>query len=341
MAKMPLSSPSSSAFSELFRRSRFASYDPSIPQTYSSPQAHARRGDYGLKRPLPITYKDSYITVSHVEHHANFTDWNNAAPLVNFVNHVQELNITPRTPSIGPWDQALGDAKLSWLIDSEFAFQDQHEPYDGLGLRGARAYGAKRPPPQQPPGHVSPNTAQLNIMSLSPRKFKSYLSKLPALSDSYKHHLWGQQKALLPADQTSFQRDHNVLYVASQPQFNTHKFHRPFLAKHFSATSPPISTHKIKKNDHPYRPCQPKRRAPTPSHWRSHVHSLLSSGNRPYHFPSAWFRITTEPTLATPFFADKNRNRQNQNQNYLSLIGGIVAPSCTDTMLIFISLLQS
>jgi len=41
--------------------------------------------------------------------------------------------------------------------------------------------------------------------------------------------------------------------------------------------------------------------------------------------PQPGFVLQTEPTLTTPFFADKNRNRQNQNQNYLSLIGGIVA----------------
>ena len=39
-------------FSRLLRQSRIASFDPSIPQVYTSPPAYASRGDWGLKRPL-------------------------------------------------------------------------------------------------------------------------------------------------------------------------------------------------------------------------------------------------------------------------------------------------
>ncbi|KAN0061733.1 hypothetical protein ACQY0O_005725 [Thecaphora frezii] len=42
-----------SQFSRLLRQSRIASFDPAIPQVYSTPPAYAARGDWGLKRPLP------------------------------------------------------------------------------------------------------------------------------------------------------------------------------------------------------------------------------------------------------------------------------------------------
>ncbi|EPQ28661.1 uncharacterized protein PFL1_03964 [Pseudozyma flocculosa PF-1] len=47
------SSGAPSQFSRLLRQSRVASFDPTIPQVYSTPPAYAARGDWGLKRPLP------------------------------------------------------------------------------------------------------------------------------------------------------------------------------------------------------------------------------------------------------------------------------------------------
>lgn len=352
-----------SGFGELLRRSRFASYDSTIPQAYCSPQAYARRGDYGLKRALPLRYKDSSVTVSHVDHHAQFTNWNNASPLVRFVSRYQELNMTPRTMPTGSWDQSLGDAKLHWLIDSEFApnhyskpFNSQSvsshhseplnvksasnsepldpkvasnpkllkpqlasnthtEPRDGLGRLGVGAYGAKRPPPQQ--SSYTPNPAQLNIMSLSPRKFRAYLAKLPALSASYRDYLREEQKV-----PHSSEEEHTVLYIVSQPQYTPQKLHRSFLAKHFSATSPPISTRKSKKITTPtVSVSQNIERQPhrTGGLVYAHFSPLETVFTTP---PQTGFVFQEEPQPINKYFtSDKNRN----NVHYLSLVGGIVA----------------
>jgi len=336
-------------FGELLRRSRFASYDSAIPQAYCAPQAHARRGDYGLKRARPLRYKDSAITVSHVDHRAQFTNWNNASPLVRFVSRFQELNMTPRTIPTGPWDQSLGDAKLHWLIDSEFAPNHHSKPFnsksasnsesldtkvasnpellkqlasnthskprDGLGRLGAGAYGAKRPPPQQ--SSYTPNPAQLNITSLSPRKLGAYLAKLPALSASYRDYLRDEQKV-----PHSSEEEDSVLYIVSQPQYSPQKLHRSFLAKHFSATSPPISTHKSKKITTPtVSVSQNIERQPhrTGGLVYAHFSPLETVFTTP---PQTGFVFQEEPRPINRYFVnDRNRN----NVNYLSLVGGIVA----------------
>jgi len=246
----------------------------------------------------------------------------------------------------GSWDQSLGDAKLYWLIDSEFApnrhskpfnsesASNHHsepldpepasnpdlasnthpEPRDGLGRLGDGAYGARRPPPQQ--SSYTPNPAQLNIMSLSPRKFKAYLAKLPTLSASYRDYLLDGQKVF----DSSEQKD-SVLYIVSQPRFSPQKFHRSFLAKHFSATSPPISTRKSKKITTPtVSVSQNIERQPHRIGGLAYTHfsPLETIFTTP---PQLGFVFQEEPQPASRHFtSDKKRN----STNYMSLVGGIV-----------------
>lgn len=41
-----------STFGKILQRSKYASYDPAIAQTYTASHAHRQRGDYGFKRPI-------------------------------------------------------------------------------------------------------------------------------------------------------------------------------------------------------------------------------------------------------------------------------------------------
>ncbi|KAF5347952.1 hypothetical protein D9756_010188 [Leucocoprinus leucothites] len=342
--------PSSSAFSELLRRSRFASYDPAIAQTYTAPQAHARRGHYGLKRPIPMPYKDSYITVNQFEHHAQFTEWNNAEALVKFVKRVEELNITPRNAPNGEWDKNLGEAKTQWLVDSEFAESDYgsrtREPVDGLGRRGEGAYGARRPPPQQA-DTTSPafgNPSQLNIASLSPRQFKRYLNKLRDLSPEYQQYLIEEHKAryakrkaeaLAEASEffssseespqiPEFKEEEDLLFVAGQAK--NHRLHRPFLADHFSSTSPSSPT-KPKRSGKVNTPTtaisanierQPHRTgALTYTHY-SPLETVLTTRPQPGYI------LQVAPQFSS-FFAYIDKKNDRNSANYVSLFAGIVS----------------
>lgn len=204
-------------FAELLRRSRFASYDPAIAQTYSAPPASARRGDYGLKRPIPMTYRDSYISVPTFEHHAHFTHWNNAERQVKFVRHMEELNVCARPFPLAGWYQSLGDAQHQWLIDSEFApsgppkghsaakapvppahsgtapgpppvSKGNTDDLRSFGKRGQYQYGAHRP-------LAGPSAVQLNFESLSPSQFQRYLSQIRKLGPEFRAYLTEQYKS--------------------------------------------------------------------------------------------------------------------------------------------------
>jgi hypothetical protein len=55
------------SFARLLRTSRLASYDPHIPQVYTTFGRHRKRGDWGLKRNLPTTVHTNVITVQALD----------------------------------------------------------------------------------------------------------------------------------------------------------------------------------------------------------------------------------------------------------------------------------
>ncbi|RXW22809.1 hypothetical protein EST38_g3056 [Candolleomyces aberdarensis] len=172
--------PAASPFAELLRRSRFASFDPEIKQTYSAPPAFAHRGNWGLKRPISQRRRNAFITLKSYEEHAQYIEWNNAEDQVRFIKRFEELNVTPQIASNDPraptsveqksmlWNKNLGPVASSlWLTDSEFdtakdreyryaAYEqppaaeekaaeeeDVYEDISSLGKRGPGHYGAR------------------------------------------------------------------------------------------------------------------------------------------------------------------------------------------------------
>ena len=47
-------------FPELLRRSRFASFDPTIRQSYGTPPSRLHRGNWGLKRPIAQSKRSAF-----------------------------------------------------------------------------------------------------------------------------------------------------------------------------------------------------------------------------------------------------------------------------------------
>lgn len=80
---------SGAVLSRLLRRTRISSYDPSVPQVYQTPKAHAVRGDWGVKRPLPSSWQSApgapakarhagalrYATIAQLDNRDGMTDW--------------------------------------------------------------------------------------------------------------------------------------------------------------------------------------------------------------------------------------------------------------------------
>ncbi|WFD22903.1 hypothetical protein MEQU1_001582 [Malassezia equina] len=80
------------ALSRLLRNTRLSTYDPAVRQVYQTPKAHAVRGDWGLKRPLPSSWQTSadaraqvpypgalrYATIENMDNAQGLTDWSEA-----------------------------------------------------------------------------------------------------------------------------------------------------------------------------------------------------------------------------------------------------------------------
>ncbi|KAF5388938.1 hypothetical protein D9757_005114 [Collybiopsis confluens] len=119
--------PPASSFAALLRRSRFATFDPKIRQTYSTPPSHAARGSWGLKRPLALRRRNAFISLSApFEDRAQFIEWDKAEDEVRFIRRFEEMQVRPRMVHRTPWSRTVGlKNSTNWLIDSEFAHRHE------------------------------------------------------------------------------------------------------------------------------------------------------------------------------------------------------------------------
>lgn len=104
-----------SPFATLLKRSKFSSFDPLIAQVYTTHGGDAHRGNWGLKRPLPIRRRGAYITVKAVDSLEQQTEWNSAEPQAMWMKNWNELQINP-TLDRRSSGEASGD-----MVDSEYA----------------------------------------------------------------------------------------------------------------------------------------------------------------------------------------------------------------------------
>jgi Mitochondrial ribosomal protein subunit len=257
--------PPASPFAELLRRSRFASYDPEIKQTYSAPPAYAQRGNWGLKRPISQRNKDAHITLKSYEDHAQYIEWNNAGAEVRFVKQFEELNIAPTntTDSIQkPFFDNLGPIQNSiWMTDSEFDVAEDGEykysaaaeeagevlehqtafddlDFSTLGKAGKGAYGAtmtQKPKAPLVKGVSKPwNYRQPNIEAMNEVEFNQYLKKLRQLRPQFLEEIRAVHTERMQRDElksTLLDGDVSDLQLASINCLNDD--HRAFLNKFF------------------------------------------------------------------------------------------------------------
>ena len=197
MATQATTKVSIGSFPELLRRSRFASFDPTIRQTYGTPPSHLHRGNWGLKRPIAQRKRNAFISLKNFEEHEHYIEWNNAETQVRLIDMIEEINISPKLVPHVPWYTGLGPAAASnWSkMDTEFAPGETGMPnlptsvplftteLEGLGLRGKGEYGMKS-------AHISDDGyLHPNVRSMSSKVFKRYLKKIRALRPEFKKFL--------------------------------------------------------------------------------------------------------------------------------------------------------
>jgi len=114
--------PPSSPFSELLRRSKFASFDPCIRQTYSAPPSYSQKGNFGLKRPISNRKSHAFIVLKDFEEHAQYIEWDNAKEQVKWMKKVEELYVAPQLKAVSSWAFGLGPSATSKEsgLDSDF-----------------------------------------------------------------------------------------------------------------------------------------------------------------------------------------------------------------------------
>jgi len=198
-----------SAFPELLRRSRFASFDPTIRQSYGTPPSHLHRGNWGLKRPIAQRKRNAFISLINFEEHEHYIEWSNAESQVRLIDKIEELNVAPKLVPQVPWFVGLGPAASTpWsMMDSEFcpgesgkymSNPDSAMPsppkslpafttdLPGLGLRGKGEYGMKQSPK---PSKADDGYLHPNLHAMSPKVFNRYLKQLRSLRPQFQKFL--------------------------------------------------------------------------------------------------------------------------------------------------------
>ncbi|KAF8330071.1 uncharacterized protein EI90DRAFT_3289954 [Cantharellus anzutake] len=114
-------SVSPSQFARLLRQSKFASYDPSIYQVYTSYGGHVHRGDFGLKRPLPrlARQRNPNILISNIDTPEYQTEWRDAEDEVRRVERTEELG-GPMFTSPSRWTEKTYFYPDQWAVDSDY-----------------------------------------------------------------------------------------------------------------------------------------------------------------------------------------------------------------------------
>ena len=191
-----MSTQAPSHFANLLRQSRFASFDPSIGKVYASYGGHAHRGNWGLKRPLPLRQRKGNITVHAVDSIAQQTEWAPAEQQARWIQMWEEVGITPKTAD-GPWMDKLGTTGLyKWEVDSEFAPNPMPAPTpkkvetnkESVSSSGTEATNTETTKETKKPDEDS-SEAIPNIYSMTDREFERYLEKLREMRPAFLEYL--------------------------------------------------------------------------------------------------------------------------------------------------------
>jgi hypothetical protein len=156
--------PSPSPFSCLLRRSKFASYDPSIGQVYTTYDGNAYRGNWGFKRPLALRKRDKFISVEAVDSPEQQTEWSPRESEARFIKRWEE--VAPEPTVREAWDSHCMNSRP--VHQAELAKEDKN----GNIVNPAVYRQLDGSPNKQ---YVAPGPL---VSSMSTRVFNRYLDKL-------------------------------------------------------------------------------------------------------------------------------------------------------------------
>ena len=157
--------PPSSPFAALLRRSKFASYDPSIGQVYTTHDGNAHRGNWGFKRPLALRKRDKFISVQAADSPEQQTGWTSRVSEARFIQRWEEVAPEPHVRD--SWERHYSNSRS--MHQAELAKEDeagnivdpaiQRQAEEELGKRQWVASGRL-------------------VSSMNPKQFARYLDKL-------------------------------------------------------------------------------------------------------------------------------------------------------------------
>ncbi|KAJ3557010.1 hypothetical protein NM688_g1709 [Phlebia brevispora] len=151
-----------SQFAVLLRRSKFASYDPRIGQVWTTFGGDAARGNWGLKRPLPLRKRAAHISISAVDTKEQQTVWKHAGTSRRFVKMWDEVGIQPKTR-----DENTPRADL---VDSDFVTkEDGAKPWTRNNAVASKE------------SYALPNPE-----AMSDRQFQTYLRRLRQMRPAFR-----------------------------------------------------------------------------------------------------------------------------------------------------------
>ncbi|PCH37926.1 hypothetical protein WOLCODRAFT_22950 [Wolfiporia cocos MD-104 SS10] len=186
--------PPPSRFAALLRQSKFASFDPNIAQTYVSYGGHAHRGNWGLKRPLPLHRRNAVVTVKAIDSRQQQTEWGGAERQHNWIRMWEEVGVAPDVPEVGPWGEKLGPlASIQWDIDSEFGAATQDSQRDDLGAKDELERRSMAVP---------------NVHAMSDKQFARYLEEVRALRPAFR--AWLQQEGKAGSSTSMWERSQSA-----------------------------------------------------------------------------------------------------------------------------------
>ncbi|GAA5920199.1 hypothetical protein JCM1841_006644 [Sporobolomyces salmonicolor] len=162
----------SSSYSALLRRSKLATYHPSIDQVYTTSSAHLARQNFGLKRPLPAatTKTSPFVRLTDLDSKEGRTVFRKATRETSFVKKVGELGVGLRSEALEPRaDSRAYDSR--W---DRVAIQSRFIPE---GLAG----GVKDPASVSKAAVRTPN-----FLAMDERDFERFLEDLGDRRDEFK-----------------------------------------------------------------------------------------------------------------------------------------------------------